>query len=479
MKFQSTIDWSKYTFSPEGGRAAYFYWNYGIVHDHSHKKALLNNAMGRGVIVISKNHLSRWAYVLESPDFSGYLKYYTKKKGLKELKKEIVRVRKDLVQFLIQAKWKKSTDKELAKKSAWFYDRLEDLVVPAPIMRQIDRGIMHVLQGWFASNPRRDENIRLLGVSKWLSVPVEERLALLRLAEKVKRNPKLSPNEELKKIHEKFTWNTCGYYNEKPKSLKEYHMELNEVMKRNPSKEITKIMAQRANDLVERKKLVDGLGGEDLIITKIAGEAGYLKDYRKFSINEVIYRAEPFFIEIAQRLKTTVPMIKDSHPQEVFNGLIGKKMNWKKVTMRNHQYVLYSFPCKFGMIVGKGAKELEKYICVKKNNEREWKGRVASQGYARGTARVVLSQRDFSNVKKGDILVVVNTGPDFVSLMKKAAAIVAEEGGLTAHVSVVSREFGIPCIVGVEHITQRLKDGDLIEVNANNGTIKLVTRGSS
>ena len=69
-----------------------------------------------------------------------------------------------------------------------------------------------------------------------------------------------------------------------------------------------------------------------------------------------------------------------------------------------------------------------------------------------------------------------NTGPEFVPIMRRAAAIVAEEGGLTAHVSVVSREFGIPCVVGLSGITKKLKDGELLYVDATNGSIKRVKK---
>jgi phosphohistidine swiveling domain-containing protein len=71
-------------------------------------------------------------------------------------------------------------------------------------------------------------------------------------------------------------------------------------------------------------------------------------------------------------------------------------------------------------------------------------------------------------------LVVTNTSPDFVVLFDRISGIIAEEGGITAHVSVVSREYRIPCIVGVHHITKILKDGDIISLDANLGKISKV-----
>ena len=81
---------------------------------------------------------------------------------------------------------------------------------------------------------------------------------------------------------------------------------------------------------------------------------------------------------------------------------------------------------------------------------------------------------DFKKVQKGDILVVMNTSPDFVPILGKSAAIVAEEGGLTAHVSVISRELAIPCIVGISHITKSIQDGETILVDADRGIVKKI-----
>ena len=100
------------------------------------------------------------------------------------------------------------------------------------------------------------------------------------------------------------------------------------------------------------------------------------------------------------------------------------------------------------------------------------KGVIASKGMADGIARIIMGQKDFWKFEKGDILISEATRPEFVPIMKKAAAVVTEEGGITSHAAIISRELKIPCIVGVSHITSILKDGDLVEVDANNGIIK-------
>ena len=72
----------------------------------------------------------------------------------------------------------------------------------------------------------------------------------------------------------------------------------------------------------------------------------------------------------------------------------------------------------------------------------------------------------------GDVLVSVATTPSIVTAMKKAAAIVTDQGGLTCHAAIVSRELGVPCVVGTKIATASLKDGDLVEVDAMKGIVR-------
>ena len=77
-----------------------------------------------------------------------------------------------------------------------------------------------------------------------------------------------------------------------------------------------------------------------------------------------------------------------------------------------------------------------------------------------------------AKMKKGDIMVSIATDPDVVPAMKMAAAIVTEQGGITSHAAIVSRELGIPCIIGTKIATEVLKDGDMVEVNVNHGWVR-------
>jgi pyruvate,water dikinase len=98
-------------------------------------------------------------------------------------------------------------------------------------------------------------------------------------------------------------------------------------------------------------------------------------------------------------------------------------------------------------------------------------GSPASPGIASGPVRIVRDPSQIDVVMKGDILVAEMTTPDFVPAMKRAVAIITDRGGRTAHAAIVSRELGIPCIVGTGEATTSLKDGQIISVDGARGKV--------
>jgi phosphohistidine swiveling domain-containing protein/DNA-binding Xre family transcriptional regulator len=101
-------------------------------------------------------------------------------------------------------------------------------------------------------------------------------------------------------------------------------------------------------------------------------------------------------------------------------------------------------------------------------------GQVASQGYAQGRARIILAVADFSTFQDSEVLVTGMTRPEFLPLMKRASAIVTNEGGITCHAAIVSRELGIPCVIGTKNATEAIKNGDIVEVRATHGTVRVL-----
>jgi len=112
---------------------------------------------------------------------------------------------------------------------------------------------------------------------------------------------------------------------------------------------------------------------------------------------------------------------------------------------------------------GEGLKEVEAEVLVK--------GETASPGIASGVVKIIKDISELDRIQKGDVMVTTMTTPDMVPAMQKAAAIVTNEGGMTCHAAIVSREMGTPCIVGTENGTEILKEGDEITVHATHGVV--------
>lgn len=99
------------------------------------------------------------------------------------------------------------------------------------------------------------------------------------------------------------------------------------------------------------------------------------------------------------------------------------------------------------------------------------KGDPASPGIASGHVKIIHKASEIGKVIRGDILVTQQTKPDFVPAMKKAVGIVTEQGGRTSHAAIVSRELGIPAVVGADRATHILRPGSLVTVYGNKGEV--------
>jgi phosphoenolpyruvate synthase/pyruvate phosphate dikinase len=103
------------------------------------------------------------------------------------------------------------------------------------------------------------------------------------------------------------------------------------------------------------------------------------------------------------------------------------------------------------------------------------KGQIGFKGKVQGKVFILKRNSDVDMVQDGDIIVSPMTTPEHVPAMKKASAFVTDEGGITCHAAIIAREMKKPCIIGTKHATEIFKNGDLVEVDADNGIIRLIS----
>ncbi len=183
--------------------------------------------------------------------------------------------------------------------------------------------------------------------------------------------------------------------------------------------------------------------------------------------------------EFGRRAGLSFWQMKYSLPGELAGALLGKLQASELDARMKNCIVVWkkgAVACEFAQ--GGNALAREKEIFAKDVDAcdvAEVSGTVASKGFAKGRAYVTMSPTDAAQMPKGSILITAMTSPDFVVAMRKAAAIVTDWGGMTSHAAIVSRELGVPCVVGTSVATKAFKTGDLLEVDANLGVVKKVS----
>lgn len=169
--------------------------------------------------------------------------------------------------------------------------------------------------------------------------------------------------------------------------------------------------------------------------------------------------------------------------QEIFDALdSGKILKKQLASLRSGETssTVFSSRGRVEVITGKRHRMLKKrFLSYFEESTDDFdgtiKGNIGCRGKVRGKVIVLLSAHgNLEKVRKGMILVCIETTPDFLPVMKKAAAFVTDQGGITSHAAIVARELKKPCIIGTKIATKVLKDGDLVEVDAEKGVVRKV-----
>ncbi|MFA6514359.1 MAG: PEP-utilizing enzyme [Patescibacteria group bacterium] len=206
----------------------------------------------------------------------------------------------------------------------------------------------------------------------------------------------------------------------------------------------------------------------DKLFLDYAHQHFFLKDHRSHFRSLSSYQHGRILDEIAKRYKISLKNISLLLHQEIIELFKNSKKIKQVIEKRKAMDCVYIFKDGKDTIVD--INEIVKR--AEKQNVSQIKGQVACPGIVSGYVKIVINPNDIAKVKSGDILVSTMTRPDYLAAMKKAKAIITDEGGLLCHAAIVSREIKKPCIIGTKIATQILKDGDFIKVDANKGVVE-------
>ncbi|TSA45346.1 hypothetical protein D4R52_02650 [bacterium] len=306
----------------------------------------------------------------------------------------------------------------------------------------------------------------------------EEEIGLLKLLQFSKHNrDKKLLTRKIKQHVDQFCWVYYGYMGPvftKKRVLKEL---------RDLSKDKVNPALKFLNIAKDARQVQTKIRNAEKALKMSASERGLfealrntirMKVLRKDALTFSFYALEKPLQELAKRAEIKLVDLQFASPAEFAKILNGDKKTTADLPRRRKYAVYVDLPGGSRILTGQKARRLIKTIHRGEiiSGVTELHGQVACPGKKRGKVKIINLPDEMSKMKKGDILVSIATTPDIVPAMKKAAAIVTEQGGITSHAAIVSRELKVPCIIGTKIATKVFKDGDLVEVDANKGIVR-------
>lgn len=314
----------------------------------------------------------------------------------------------------------------------------------------------------------------------WIITPLDmERLSLLRVALLDGKKQEMA----LLDHHGKFSFLPMYDIDYDAYPLEYFRKELQKIRSKfskfDIQKEIKDIQKKYADRKKQSEDIIKIFKAEPKIaeIMKFYMTFAAYKDRKPYVRDQIGYYVRNLFLEIAERLSLTLTQVLFLTELELIEALKGKRIFLgKEIDARIKDSAYFLKDGKATIITSKVDLKIIDGILDRKKGKKELTGISASPGKIRGAVSIIISNADFPKFKAGHILVASGTRPDYIPLMKKAAAIVTDEGGLLSHAAIVSRELNKPCIVGTKIATKVLRDGDVVEVDANKGVVRIIKK---
>jgi len=291
-----------------------------------------------------------------------------------------------------------------------------------------------------------------------------------------KNHDQLRFNQHLIVHAQKYYWVENSYYPRSPLTVVYFRKKIEKIIKNsNVRVQFLEKYNQAQKNKARKEKVFQKLqisrGLKRIIKTSELFTAW--QDTRKsgvFMANHFFFK---FLKEIGRRVGLPFFEICYATDYELADILFKKKFNRQQLQRRRKNgCIFFHTPRGIHLMEGATVKQypVTRFLGVSRDANKI-QGVVACPGIVTGKVRVVLDLADFKKFKVGEILVTNNTTPDFVPIMKKAAAIITEQGGITAHAAIVSRELKKPCVIGTKIATKILKTGEIVRVDATSGII--------
>lgn len=282
------------------------------------------------------------------------------------------------------------------------------------------------------------------------------------------------------KFQRKYFWFDSNYKEAPELTAPQIKKRIEKVLAKSSKLQLLKEIEQtkqKERRLKVRKKEIEHkikLSKKDQILFSLLSRFSQLIDIRKEGMLRSTFSRYKFLQEVSRRKKLDLNLMLFMSTSEVADIMADQDINLDNISQRKKGVVIYYLPTSEKIFIGQQAEKL--YQAYLENLlSSEFKGNVAYDPGVKVQGQVckIINTRT-DKFRPGSVLVTTMTRPDFMHLMREAQAIITDEGGLTCHAAVISRELSIPCIIGTKVGTKVLKTGDKIEMDFETGMVKKV-----
>ncbi|MCD4760375.1 hypothetical protein K8R42_00570 [bacterium] len=306
----------------------------------------------------------------------------------------------------------------------------------------------------------------------------QEETDLLKIAIKYKDIKSLENSQEFEEHIEKYKWINFGYLG--PEWGKDdFILRLRELEEKGSPEEILKEHIEylaKIKVVREKTEKEINLTEQEKFVFKVARDFSFIKNYRVGIRHYFCYISKIIFDALSKKLNIPIDVFYYANQGELTKLILGGIKDYSDILARKNFYCEYREGNNFSIFSKTQLDKIveEKFIKEEIEEADELKGQPAFLGKVQGKVKIVLRRKDIDKVEEGDVLVAVYTDPNLLPAMKKAAAFITEQGGITSHAAIVAREMKKPCIIGTKIATKIFKDGDTVIVDANHGIIKII-----
>lgn len=278
---------------------------------------------------------------------------------------------------------------------------------------------------------------------------------------------------KLKQHTQKYFWLPVYNIGDQPWTIEDFKKQLSQI--KNPEKELK----QKQQEIKEKEEKYAKTLQEINQLSKLKSLIEtvhlytFLRNERVDRWRKGIHHIAPFYREIARRAKITLNAAVNLFDEEIITFLEKQTLPDSMAERKTQHAILYRDGIRKIFTEPEEIENLRKQeLGDVKQQITEVKGMPAYKGIVKGSVRLIRTPKDLENLKQGEILVAHHTSPEFVLAMKRVAAIVTDEGGITSHAAIVSRELKIPCVTATKEGSNVFKTGDLVEVDADKGIVR-------